>query len=66
MILKLGMDHWKFKVYKVYLNADPRFTLTLARSNLVKLHKKCNQILMTVAQRLISTMMRRRVDACGV
>ena len=30
------------------------------------LHKKCNQIPMVVAQRLISSMMRRFVGACGV
>ena len=30
------------------------------------LHKKCNQIPMVVAQRLISSMMRRWVGACGV
>ena len=30
------------------------------------LHKKCNQIPMVVAQRLISSMMRRCVGACGV
>ena len=30
------------------------------------LHKKCNQIPMAGAQRLISSMMRRCVGACGV
>ena len=30
------------------------------------LHKKCNQIPMVVAQRLISSMMIRCVGACGV
>ena len=30
------------------------------------LHKKCNQISMVVAQKLISSMMIRCVDACGV
>ena len=30
------------------------------------LHKKCNQIPMAVAQRLISSIMRRCVGACGV
>ena len=30
------------------------------------LHKKCNQIPMVVAQRLISSMMRRCVGACEV
>ena len=30
------------------------------------LHKKCNQIPMLVAQRLISSMMRRLVGVCGV
>ena len=29
-------------------------------------HQKCNQIPMVVAQRFISSMMRRRVGACGV
>ena len=37
MILKLGMQHWRIKVYKVYINDDPGLTLTYfrARSNLV-------------------------------
>ena len=30
------------------------------------LHKKCNQSPMVVAQRLISSMMRRLVGVCGV
>ena len=30
-----------------------------------ELHKKCNQIPMAMAQRLISSMMRRYVGACG-
>ena len=30
------------------------------------LHKKCNQSPMVVAQRLISSMMRRFVGVCGV
>ena len=30
------------------------------------LHKKCNQIPIVVAQRLISSMMRRCLGACGV
>ena len=30
------------------------------------LHKKCNQVTMVVAQRLISSMMSRCVGACGV
>ena len=37
MILKLGMEHWELKLYKVYINDDPGLTLTYftARSNLV-------------------------------
>ena len=37
MILKLGMQHWGLKLYKVYINSDPGLTLTYftARSNLV-------------------------------
>ena len=37
MILKLGMQHWGLKLYKVYINDDPGLTLTYftARSNLV-------------------------------
>ena len=37
MILKLGMKHRGFKLYKVYINDGPRLTLTyfLARSNWV-------------------------------
>ena len=39
MILKLGMDHCKHKVYEIYINDDPGLTVTLfkARSNLVKI-----------------------------
>ena len=37
MILKLGIEHQGFKLYKVYINDDPGLTLTYfaARSNLV-------------------------------
>ena len=37
MILKLGMEHWGLKLYKVYINDDPRLTLAyfMARSNWV-------------------------------
>ena len=28
MILKLGMYHWRLKLYKVYRNDDPGLTLT--------------------------------------
>ena len=37
MILKLGLDHWGLKVYKVYINDDLGLTLTyfMARSNLI-------------------------------
>ena len=37
MILKLGIQHGKLKVYNVYINDDPGLTLTyfMARSNLV-------------------------------
>ena len=36
-ILKLGMQHWGLKLYKVCINGDPGLTLTYftARSNLV-------------------------------
>ena len=39
MILKLAMDHWVHKAYKVYINDDPGLTMTFikARSNLVKI-----------------------------
>ena len=39
MILKLGMDHQGFKVYKFDINDNPGLTLTYftARSNLVKI-----------------------------
>ena len=36
-ILKLGMDHQRLKVYKVYINYDPDLTYFTARSNLVKI-----------------------------
>ena len=37
MILKLGMQHWGLKLYKVYINSYPGLTLTYftARPNLV-------------------------------
>ena len=37
MILKLGVEHQGLKLYKVYINNDPRLTLIYltARSNLV-------------------------------
>ena len=37
LILKLGMLHLEFKLYKFYINDDPRLTLTylMARSNWV-------------------------------
>ena len=37
MILKFGMYHWGFKLYKVNINDDPGLTLTYltARSNWV-------------------------------
>ena len=36
IILKLGMQYWGLKLYKVYINDDPGLTLTYftARSNL--------------------------------
>ena len=38
MILKLDMQHWGLKFYKVNINGDPGFTLTYftARSNLAR------------------------------
>ena len=37
MILKLGLKHWRLKLYKVYINDDPGMTFTYftARSNWV-------------------------------
>ena len=39
MILKLGMQHQRFKLYKVYINDKPELTLTHFKtmSNFVKL-----------------------------
>ena len=39
MILELGKQHVRLKLYKVYINDDPALTLTdfMARSNLVAL-----------------------------
>ena len=34
MILKLGMEHYVLKLYKVYINDDPELTMTM--SNLAK------------------------------
>ena len=38
-IIKLGMEHYVLKLYKVYLNDDPELTLTCftTMSNLAKL-----------------------------
>ena len=38
MTLKLGMEHYELKLYKVYINDDPELTLTYftTMSNLVK------------------------------
>ena len=53
-----------FKDMNSYKNSD---VIRLYKSNLERaLHKKCNQIPMVVAQRLISSMLRLCVDACGV
>ena len=40
MILKLGMYHWRLKLYKVYINDDPGLTMTYftARSILGRLY----------------------------
>ena len=39
MIMNLGMEYYVLKLYKVYINDDPEFTLTYftTMSNLVKL-----------------------------
>ena len=39
MIMKLGMEHYVLKLFKVYINDDPELTLTYfaTLSNLVKL-----------------------------
>ena len=34
MILKFGMQHWRPKVYKVYMNDDPGLTLTYFKAML--------------------------------
>ena len=38
MIMKLGMEHYVLKLYKVYINDDPELTLTYftIMSNLAK------------------------------
>ena len=47
MILKLGMEHYVLKLYKVNINDDPEFTLTYftTMSNLAKI-----VFVLTVAQ----------------
>ena len=37
MILKFGMQHWKLRFYKVYINSNPGLTVTnfTARPNVV-------------------------------
>ena len=50
MILKLGIQHWGLKLYKVYINSDPGLTLTYftARSNLVGVRlnwKNCYKVI---------------------
>ena len=39
MIMKLGMEHYELKLYKVYIDYDPKLTLTYftTMSNLAKL-----------------------------
>ena len=39
MILKLGMEHYVLKLYKVYINDDPELTLTyfMTMSKLAKI-----------------------------
>ena len=38
MIMKLGMEHYVLKLYKVYINDDPELTLThFKMSNLAKI-----------------------------
>ena len=39
MIMKLGMEHYVLKLYKVYINDDPELTLTYFKTmlNLAKL-----------------------------
>ena len=39
MIMKLGVDHYVLKLYKVYINEDPELTLTYFKTmlNLAKL-----------------------------
>ena len=39
MIIKLGIEHYVFKLYKVYINGDPDLTLAHFKtmSNLAKL-----------------------------
>ena len=39
MIMKLGMEHYVLKLYKVYINGDPELILTnfLTMSDLAKL-----------------------------
>ena len=38
MIMKLGMDHYELKLYKIYVNDDPELTMTYltTMSNLAK------------------------------
>ena len=38
MILKLGLQHYVLKLYKIYINDDPELTLTnfMTMSNLAK------------------------------
>ena len=50
MILKLGMQHQRLKLYKVYINDDPQLTFTyfMARSNLIAYTfdgENCNNVI---------------------
>ena len=47
MILKLDMQHWGLKLYKVHINDDPVMTLThfTARSNLAAYEFKWEKLI---------------------
>ena len=53
MILKLGMQHQTFNIYKIYINDDPSMTLTyfMAKSSLAAYALKCLKLLQSHLKR---------------
>ena len=73
MILKLGIQHWGLKLYKVYINDDPGLTLTYftARSNCVSYTFESGKLIQSHFMgenmyRLNNTVNEKRIDPQGL